>query len=66
MTQTRRRMVYPDRLQFRVPADVREAVERGAFAERCGAGEYLRRLVMAGLEAKGVALPPVEEGARVG
>lgn len=55
-----RRTVYPDRLQFRVPTDIREAIERGAVAARCGPGEFARRLIMRGLAAEGVQLPPLE------
>lgn len=58
-----RATVYPERLQFRVPSDVRQAVNRGAAEERCGEGEYARRLILAGLEAKGVALPTPAAGA---
>lgn len=54
-----RRTVYPDRLQFRVPPDIREALERGATAARCGSSEFARRVLLAGLQAQGV-LPAVE------
>lgn len=51
-----RKTVYPERIQLRVPRGFSEAVEIRAAAENCGAHEYVRRVLLAGLRADGVAL----------
>lgn len=57
MSNRAHRTLYPDRLNFRVPAEIRQAVEAEAVKARCGPGEYARRLILAGLNAQGVTLP---------
>jgi hypothetical protein len=59
MTEMNLRTVHDDRLQVRVPPDVRAALQRGAVAARCGPGEFARRVILSGLRAEGVTLPPV-------
>jgi uncharacterized protein (DUF1778 family) len=51
---------YPDRVQFRVSPEVREALDRAARLSRCTAPEYARRVMLAGLDAMGVQLPAAE------
>lgn len=51
-----RKTIYPERIQLRVPRGFSEAVETRAAAESCGAHEYIRRLLLAGLRADGVTI----------
>lgn len=56
--------LYPIFLQACVPEDVAEAVEAQARRLRFSRSEYVRRLILAGLEAQGVTLPGPEERGR--
>lgn len=53
--------LYPELVQLRVPAGLLAGVQRKATTERCGASEYLRRVLLPALRDAGVNIEAAQE-----
>ena len=56
----RRRAVYHEQIGVRLPPGVVAALDRASLNKRCSTSEYIRRLLLDGLDRDGVELPPPE------
>lgn len=59
-TVRRRRAVYHEQIGVRLPPGVVAALDRASLNKRCSTSEYIRRLLLDGLDRDGVELPPPE------